>query len=144
MKGISKRKFLKTAVGSAIATSTLGCNLFKSKERPMNVVFIMTDQQPTSTLGCYGNPLNPTPNIDRLTQTGIRFSNFTINAFPCSPSRASMLTGLYPQKHGVITNNVILEDKIPSLGFIMQNSGRETAYPYAEIIEKETKDKHLI
>ena len=32
----------------------------------MNVIFIMTDQQPTSTLGCYGNPLNPTPNLDRL------------------------------------------------------------------------------
>jgi arylsulfatase A-like enzyme len=39
-----------------------------------------------------------------------------------------MLTGLYPQKHGVITNNVPLEDNIPSLGFIMQDSGRDTGY----------------
>jgi arylsulfatase A-like enzyme len=128
MSGISRRTFLKTAVGGAIATTTLGCNLFKAKERPMNVVFIMTDQQPTSTLGCYGNPLNPTPHLDRLAQTGMRFTNFHISAFPCSPSRASMLTGLYPQKHGVITNNVLLEDSIPSLGFILQDSGRDTAY----------------
>ena len=128
MKRITRRDFLKTAVGSAIATSTLGCNLFKSKEQPMNVVLILTDQQPTSTLGCYGNPLNPTPNLDRLAQTGMRFTNFHISAFPCSPSRASMLTGLYPQKHGVITNNVLLEDKIPSLGFILRDSGRDTGY----------------
>ena len=115
-------------MGGALATSTLRCNLFKDKKQPMNLVFIMTDQQPTSTLGCYGNPLNPTPNLDRLAQTGMRFTNFYISAFPCSPSRASMLTGLYPQKHGVITNNVLLEDKIPSLGFIMQDSGRNTGY----------------
>lgn len=128
LSGISRRTFLKTAVGTAITASTLGCNLFTSKERPMNVVFIMTDQQPSSTLGCYGNPLNPTPNLDRLARTGMRFSNFHISAFPCSPSRASMLTGLYPQKHGVITNNIPLEDKIPSLGFIMRDSGRDTGY----------------
>jgi len=115
-------------VSGALATSALGCNVFRGKDQPMNVVFIMTDQQPKSTLGCFGNPLNPTPNLDRLARTGMRFSNFYISAFPCSPSRASMLTGLYPQKHGVITNNVILEDKIPSLGFIMQDSGRNTGY----------------
>ena len=115
-------------MGGALATSALGCNVFRGKDQPMNVVFIMTDQQPKSTLGCFGNPLNPTPNLDRLARTGMRFSNFYISAFPCSPSRASMLTGLYPQKHGVITNNVILEDKIPSLGFIMQDSGRNTGY----------------
>lgn len=115
-------------MGGALATSALGCNVFKGKKQPINVVFIMTDQQPTSTLGCYGNSLNPTPNLDRLAQTGLRFSNFYISAFPCSPSRASMLTGLYPQKHGVITNNVILEDKIPSLGFILEDTGRDTGY----------------
>ena len=115
-------------MSGALATSALGCNVFRGKDQPMNVVFIMTDQQPKSTLGCFGNPLNPTPNLDRLARTGMRFSNFYISAFPCSPSRASMLTGLYPQKHGVITNNVILEDKIPSLGFIMQDSGRNTGY----------------
>jgi arylsulfatase A-like enzyme len=128
VKKISRRHFLKAAVGGVLAASPLGCNLFKAEERPTNLVFIMTDQQPTSTLGCYSNPLNPTPNLDRLAQTGMRFSNFYISAFPCSPSRASMLTGLFPQKHGVITNNVILEDIIPSLGLIMQDSGRDTGY----------------
>ncbi len=128
MNKISRRRFLKTAVNSALAVSTLRCSLLKAKKKPMNLVFIMTDQQPVSTLGCYGNPLNPTPNLDRLARKSMRFSNFYISAFPCSPSRASMLTGLYPQKHGVITNNVLLEDKIPSLGFIMKDSGRDTGY----------------
>ena len=128
LKGISRRNFLKTAVGGTLATSALGCSVFRRKEQQMNMVFIMTDQQPLSTLGCYGNPLNPTPNLDRLARTGMRFNNFHISAFPCSPSRASMLTGMYPQKHGVVTNNVILEDKISSLGYIMQGSGRDTGY----------------
>lgn len=128
MPGISRRAFIKTALGGAIAASASRCNIFKHAKQPLNVLFIMTDQQPVSTLGCYGNPLSPTPNLDRLAKTGMRFDNFHISAFPCSPSRASMLTGLYPQKHGVVTNNVPLEDEIPSLGFIMQKSGRNTAY----------------
>ena len=94
----------------------------------MNLLFIMTDQQPVSTLGCYGNQLNPTPHLDRLAATGTRFSDFYIGAFPCSPSRASLLTGCYPQRHGVTTNNVILSDEVPSLGFILRNAGRASAY----------------
>lgn len=125
---ISRRDFLKTAVGGAFFVSSLGCRISRSQKKPMNILFIMTDQQPVSTLGCYGNPLNPTPNLDRLANTGIRFTHFYIGAFPCSPSRASMFTGCFPQKHGVITNNIPLSDEIPSLGFLTRDSGRKTAY----------------
>jgi arylsulfatase A-like enzyme len=114
-------------LSGTIAASAFGCNL-SSEERPMNVVFIMTDQQPTSTLGCYGNPLSPTPNLDRLAQSGARFTNFYIGAHACSPSRAGILTGSYPQRHGVFQNNVKLSDDIPSMGYIMKSSGRDTGY----------------
>ena len=99
-----------------------------SSAKPFNLLFIMTDQQPVNTLGCYGNTLNPTPNLDQLAKSGTRLNNFYIGAFPCSPSRASILTGCYPQKHGVFTNNLILEDSIPSLGFILRSAGYQTAY----------------
>ena len=128
MKNISRRDFLKTSLGGAAALSLWRCKPHETKKLPMNVVYIMTDQQPTSTLGCYGNPLNPTPNLDCLAQSGMRFTNFYIGAFPCSPSRASMLTGCYPQRHGVFTNNVSLSDDIPSMGFIMRLAGRETGF----------------
>jgi arylsulfatase A-like enzyme len=125
---ISRRDFLKTTAGGAFFASSLVCRSSRSPKKPMNILFIMTDQQPISTLGCYGNPLNPTPNLDRLANTGIRFSHFYISAFPCSPSRASTFTGCFPQRHGVFTNNIPLSDEIPSFGFLTRDSGRETAY----------------
>ncbi len=66
-----------------------------------NVVFIMTDNQGAWTLGCYGNGDIHTPNVDRLADDGIRFSNaYAVNSV-CSPSRATFLTGLIPSQHGV-------------------------------------------
>ncbi len=61
-----------------------------------NVVLIMTDNQGAWTLGCYGNPDIQTPHIDRMAQEGIRFNRaFSSNAV-CSPTRATVLTGLLP------------------------------------------------
>lgn len=66
-----------------------------------NIVLIVTDNQQAQTLACYGNPEVHTPNLDRLAAQGMLFRNaFCPNAF-CSPSRASILTGLMPSQHGV-------------------------------------------
>lgn len=68
---------------------------------PPNVIFIITDNQSSWTLGCYGNPDIKTPNIDRLAAEGVRFENaFCVNPV-CSPNRATYLTGLMPSQHGV-------------------------------------------
>src|SRR5215212_9239883 len=72
-----------------------------SVARPPNVVLILTDNQGAWTLGCYGNPDIQTPNIDRLAREGILFEHcFSSNAV-CSPTRATLLTGLIPSQHGV-------------------------------------------
>jgi arylsulfatase A-like enzyme len=69
--------------------------------RVPNVVLILTDNQGAWTLGCYGNPDIRTPNIDRLASQGLRFTRaFSPNGV-CSPTRASLLTGLLPSQHGV-------------------------------------------
>ena len=69
--------------------------------RQPNVVVILTDNQGAWTLGCYGNPDIKTPNIDRLAREGMLFDNcFSSNAV-CSPTRATLLTGLIPSQHGV-------------------------------------------
>ncbi len=93
-----------------------------------NILMIMTDQQPTSTLGCYGNSVVKTPAQDAIAEAGVRFENFYIAAFPCTPSRATMLTGRYPHNHGVVTNNVILREEIPSLGNTFRQAGYDTAW----------------
>ena len=98
-----------------------------ASDRP-NVLVIMTDQQPVSTIGCYGNSVVKTPAHDRLAREGMRFDNFYIVAFPCTPSRASYLTGLYPHNHGVVTNDVVLDEALPSLGNTFRDAGYDTAW----------------
>jgi len=61
-----------------------------------NVVLIMCDELRADALGCYGNPHVHSPNIDRLASTGTRFAQCMITQPTCTPSRASILSGVYP------------------------------------------------
>lgn len=67
--------------------------------RPPNIILILCDDMGYSDIGCYGSEID-TPNLDRLAAGGIRFSQ-TYNCARCCPSRASLLTGLYPHKAGI-------------------------------------------
>jgi len=69
-----------------------------TKSKP-NVVLILNDDMGYSDLGCYGGEIE-TPNLDRLAAQGLRFSSF-YNTARCSPSRASLLTGLHPHQTGI-------------------------------------------
>ena len=64
-----------------------------------NILFILTDNQRADLLGCAGNPIIHTPNIDRLAKHGVRFSNAFATTPICAASRASCLTGLYERRH---------------------------------------------
>src|SRR5687767_11346668 len=64
-----------------------------------NIVVILADDFGFSDLGCYGSEI-ATPNIDRLAAHGLRFTQF-YNAARCCPTRASLLTGLYPHQAGM-------------------------------------------
>jgi len=70
-------------------------------DRPVNLLFILTDNQPASILGVYGNPDVRTPSIDRLAGQGIRFTHAMASNGMCSPTRATLMTGLMPSQHGV-------------------------------------------
>src|SRR5919106_4068333 len=88
----SRRGFLRLAAASpALLTAA-------PASRP-NVIVILVDDMGFSDLGCYGGEI-PTPNLDRLAAGGIRFTQFQ-NTARCSPSRASLLTGLYPHQAGM-------------------------------------------
>lgn len=89
---MTRRTFL-AATGSALAQFS----------KPVNLVLILTDNHGPWSLGCYGNPDVRTPHIDRLARDGALFTQaFAVNAV-CSPTRASLLTGLMPSQHGVHT-----------------------------------------
>ena len=68
-----------------------------------NILLMMCDQLNAGVLGCYGGPVS-TPNIDRLAAQGVVFSNASCPTPFCSPSRASLITGLYPHTHGIVCN----------------------------------------
>lgn len=73
-----------------------------------DIVIILCDQLSARVLSCYGGPV-PTPNIDRIAQEGVLFRNASCTFPVCSPSRATLATGLYPHSHG-ITHNVMRRD----------------------------------
>jgi len=97
------------------------------KERP-NLLWIMTDHQRTDSTGAYGNPFVKTPNMDRLAADGVRFDRCYISTTPCSPSRASLLTGLYAHTHRVVVNGIVLPDSVPTLGDALKAEGYRTAW----------------
>jgi len=81
----------------------------------MNVLFIITDAQRADHLGCAGNSILKTPNIDRLAKDGIRFTNYYCTNPICMPNRATLNTGLYPNVHGVRSNGINLREDIPTI-----------------------------
>ena len=98
-------------------------------ERP-NIVLILADDLGYSDLGCYGGEIE-TPNLDRLADSGLRFTHFYNNA-KCMPTRASLLTGLYPAQvtengDGVrlhARNNVTLAEMLGQAGYATMMSGK--------------------
>jgi len=81
-----------------------GVNPAKEALVSTNVVFIITDNQSPWTLGCYGNGEILTPNVDRLADQGVVFTQ-AISTFPlCSPYRGMMLSGKLPHRNGVVLN----------------------------------------
>ncbi len=98
----SRRHFL-GGIGAAAAVLALpSCahtgGAVAKKKRP-NIVLIMADDMGYSDIGCYGGEIR-TPNLDRLAADGLRFSQF-YNTARCCPTRASLMTGLYPHQAGV-------------------------------------------
>ena len=88
---------------SAILAAALGCSQSPASEqaqRPPNVVFILADDLGYGDLGLYGSEIIDTPHIDALGAAGVRFEAGYVTAAVCSPSRAGLMTGRYPQRHG--------------------------------------------
>ena len=107
---LSRRDALKAMCLGMAGLAIPGClNLSQQSARTEpenrpNIILIMADDLGFSDLGCYGSEIH-TPNLDRLSERGLRFTQFYNNA-KCAPSRASLLTGLYPHQATAKTRRV--------------------------------------
>ncbi len=93
-----------------------------------NIVFYFADQQRWDTMGCYGQKLNVTPNLDRLAQQGTRFANAYTCQPVCGPARACLQTGRYATELGCYRNDIELPLDVKPLASYFNENGYETAY----------------
>lgn len=93
-----------------------------------NIVFYFSDQQRWDTLGCYGQKLDVTPNLDMLAKEGVLFSNAFTCQPVCGPARACLQTGKYATETGCYRNAVPLPLGIPTLADYFNAAGYDTAY----------------
>jgi N-sulfoglucosamine sulfohydrolase len=114
----------------ACVVVTVPCSAFQSA-RP-NIVLIVADDHGTDALGCYGNPVVKTPNMDRLATEGVRFANAFCTTPSCSPSRSVILTGKHNHANGMYGlehtyHHFKSFDDVKSLPVYLSESGYRTA-----------------
>lgn len=129
---IGRRDFLRGA-GTAAATLPLAAASASAaspenpRKRP-NILIIQPDQHAYQIMGCAGNHQALTPNLDALAGESVFFENSVANSPVCTPSRASMQTGLYWHTHGLPNNNIRLNPGLPCLAEVLAADGYSTGY----------------
>jgi arylsulfatase A-like enzyme len=93
-----------------------------------NILVFFTDQQRWDTTGVHGNPLNLTPNFDRVARQGTHIHNAFTCQPVCAPARASLQTGLYATQTGVFRNGIPLGSGTPTLADLFNQAGYHTGY----------------
>src|SRR4030042_4204681 len=107
MKNLNRRQFMNLAAGAAASTISLAAcsaalaRTAKAVKRP-NTIFLLTDDHRGDALGCAGNTIIQTPNIDDLAANGVRFTNAFVTTSICACSRASIFTGQWTARHRLI------------------------------------------
>ncbi len=132
---LSRRDFIGTS-GAAAFTSATSIGAFASGQpaprqsataaslaRRPNIIFFMPDEMRADSLGCYGNPITKTPNIDRLAQEGARFSNCHVQYPVCGASRCSLLTGWPTSVRGHRSLYYFLRPEEPNLFRYLRRAG---------------------
>ncbi len=102
-------KFVLPALGALLAFAPPA----HAAEKKPNVLFLVSDDL-NNFLGCYGDPRAKTPNLDKLAARGMRFDRAYCSFPLCGPSRNSILTGLYPNSTGILGNQQVFRQTIPS------------------------------
>jgi arylsulfatase A len=153
MKESTNKLFMTLAITGM--TPVLISSCVKESKTP-NVIFILTDDLGYAELGCYGNTFNETPNIDALAEKGIRFTNAYAAQTVSSPTRAALMTGLYPPRTGIIdylrpNDTKHLDEAYTTIAEVFKSKGyhtgmigkwHQTGYTRAGAPYESSPDKH--
>ncbi|AXT60528.1 acetylglucosamine-6-sulfatase [Aquimarina sp. AD10] len=125
--------YVKTKIDLLIYLILVNSTIFSvlGQQKSPNFIFILTDDQPYGYMGCTGNPIVETPNLDLLANEGVLFDNAHVTSAICTPSRISILLSQYERKHAVNFNSgtsVSEEAWENSYPVIMKNAGYYTGW----------------
>ncbi|MEA4983536.1 MAG: sulfatase [Paludibacter sp.] len=95
--------------------------------KPLNIIYIMSDDHTQQMISTYDKRFGKTPNIDRLAEEGVKFTNSFVANSISGPSRACMLTGKHSHKNGFATNHDYFDGSQPTMPKILQANGYQTA-----------------
>ena len=128
---LTRRDFLKVCNASAVAGALSGllaksAYAAESQEKP-NILWLDTEDL-SPDLGCYGTPLVQTPNVDRLAEEGVRFTNAFVTGPVCSASRSAVITGMYQTSIGVHHHRSNRQNPLPESIKLVTHYLREAGY----------------
>jgi arylsulfatase A-like enzyme len=121
---MKRRDFLKTGAACVAAPYVLTP---RRSEKP-NLLFIWTDEQRADTMAAYGNHWIQTPNLNRLAGESLVLANGYISQPVCTPSRATVMTGLWPHQHSCTRNNMALPETTACLPELVHDADYRTGY----------------
>jgi len=124
-----KNKIVTLTFPVLLLTALFSCNEPKkeSKTKRPNIVFIMSDDHAYQAISAYDTTLIRTPNIDRLANEGVLFTNASVTNSICAPSRAVILTGKHSHINGKIDNLTAFDTTNITFPMLLQKSGYQTA-----------------
>ncbi len=121
-------KFTAHLIGTMVLAAGLGsCQQKNENSQPPNIIFIMSDDHAYQAISAYSDHLIETPNIDRIANQGMLFSNACVTNSICGPSRAVILTGKHNHINGKIDNRSLFDTTQITFPQIFQEAGYQTA-----------------
>lgn len=128
---ITRRRFIKTsALGLGAISLGIGCRRSDREGKKPNIILFQTDDQRWDALGCAGNPIIQTPNMDLLASKGLRFTKAFATTPICAASRASIFTGLYERTHDYTFTKPPLDRSFTDISYplLLRQAGYRTGF----------------
>lgn len=128
---MKRRKFIQTVGLGLTSMAVPGCRRSSEQiSKPPNIIFLLTDDQRWDTIGCAGNSIIQTPNMDRLAENGVRFEKAFVTTPICAASRASIFCGLYERTHNYTFTKPPLARQYTDISYprLLRQAGYRTGF----------------